>query len=147
MTGQAKRFARIRAVAITVCAAALWAAPFRIEAISTNAEVRNVPYVVAYQPSIGGNGATPYSGKMTLNYDRGIVSGRYTDESIKPGAPFAQRPNTSVSGGVNGHRIHFTIGGSFSFNGTIEGETISGSATYRGRIYNFMAKQGKAKNT
>lgn len=142
----AKPSTRLWAAAL-LFAAAFFGTALRSDAISTNAEVRNVPYVVAYQPSIGGNGGTPYSGKLILNYNHGIVSGRYTDESIKPGAPFAQRPNTSVSGGVDGNRIHFTIGGSFTFNGTIEGETISGSATYRGRIYNFMAKQGKAKNS
>lgn len=111
----------------------------RAEAVQAT-NVRNVHYVAAYQPLVGGS--IPFSGSLVLNFNRGIVSGTYTDESIQPGAPFANRRNAPVSGGVDGDNIHLNIGGSFSFNGKLEGDTISGSAFYRGRIYQFLAKQG-----
>ncbi|MEO9263307.1 MAG: hypothetical protein ABI282_04380 [Candidatus Baltobacteraceae bacterium] len=60
--------------------------------------IRNVPYVAAFQPLFGGS--IPFSGT-------------YTDESIQPGAPFTNRRNVSISGVVDGDNINLNIGGSF----------------------------------
>ena len=109
-------------------------------AVQTSGVARNVPYVAAFQPLMSAN--IPFSARMVLNYNNGVVSGNYTDMSIQPNAPFANRTNVPISGGVDGDNIHFSIGVAFTFNGKIEGDTISGSATYRGRIYQFLARQG-----
>ena len=113
-------------------------------AIQTNGVARNVHYVAAFQPLNGGS--IPFSAEMVLNYNNGIISGTYNDRSIQPNAPFANRTNVPVAGGVSGDNIHFSIGMTFSFNGKIEGDTISGSAYWRGRIYEFLARQGVPKH-
>jgi hypothetical protein len=111
----------------------------RADAVSTSM-ARNVHYVAAMQTLFGMG--LPFSGTLVLNYNHGIVSGTYTDQSIQPGAPFANRPPVAVSGGVDGDNIHLNIGGSFNFNGKLEGDTISGSAFYRGKIVQFLAREG-----
>ncbi len=132
-----------------VLAAGLIVAPFTAvppaAAITTTGVAKNIHYVVAFQPLYGGN--IPFSGTMILNFNNGIISGTYTDMSIQPYAPFQNRINVPVAGGVSGDNIHLQIGGTLTFNGKIEGDTISGSAFYHGRIYQFLAKQGVPKHT
>ena len=111
------------------------------DAVSTKGIARNVHYVVAFRPF--NSMAIPFTGTMILTFNDGIVSGTYTDDSIKPGGPLANRRNVSVNGGVNGEAIHLTIG-TLSFNGRLYGETIAGSAIERGRLYEFEAQQGRA---
>ncbi len=113
-------------------------------AVQTTGVARNVQYVAAFEPLF--NASIPFSGRIVLNFNNGIVSGSYTDMSIQPNAPFTNRVNVPISGGVDGDNIHFTIGGTFTFNGKIEGDTISGSATYRGKVYQFLARQGVPKH-
>jgi hypothetical protein len=100
------------------------------------------PYVAAFEPQF--RGAFPFVGTMELTFNNGILSGSYRDESIKPGAPFSNGRIAHVAGGVSGNNIHFTIGGSFSVKGTIAANgAISGTAQYRGHLYNFYAEVGK----
>ncbi len=123
-------------VALAVLALTL---PSPVRAVSTKGTVHNVPYVIAFRPL---NSQThPYMGQMRLNFSNGIVSGTYTDESVRPGSPFANRVNVPVSGGISGEHVSLQIG-TISFRGTMQGEEMSGSATIRGRIYTFSAKQG-----
>jgi hypothetical protein len=78
---------------------------------------------------------------MHLNFNNGIVSGTYTDLSVRPGSPFANAHNISVSGGVSGGHVTLIIR-QVTFKGTMHGEKMSGSATIRGSIYTFSAQQG-----
>lgn len=132
-----------RAVLLAIFAAAPFVNMPQATAIETSGVVRNVHYVAAFQPLF--NARIPFSGEFVLNYNHGIISGTYNDMSIQPAAPFANRTNVSVVGGVDGDNIHLTIGGTFTFNGKIEGDTISGSAYYRGTLYQFLARQGVPK--
>jgi hypothetical protein len=99
-------------------------------------------YVAGFEPQFGRSGV-PFTGDMQLTFNHGIVSGWYTDTSIRPDSPFRNRFRESVSGGVNGNgNIHFTISvrNPMSFNGTIDQYgSISGSSRQNGRIFAFQA--------
>ena len=100
---------------------------------------QNVAYVIGFQPL---NSSTqPYLGQMHLNFANGIISGTYTDLSIKPGSPFANAHNLAVSGGVSGGQVTLLIR-NVTFRGTMSGQKMSGSATIRGIIYEFVAHPG-----
>lgn len=112
--------------------------------ISTSGVVHNVPYVIGFRPL---NSMTqPFIGQMSLNFNNGIVSGHYTDISIRPGSPFANGTNLPVTGGVSNDNVRLIIRQT-TFRGTMKGEWMSGSATIRGQIYTFEANQGKAPGT
>jgi hypothetical protein len=111
-------------------------------AVTATGTAKNVPYVVAYR--LKNTQDFPYEGTMVLNFNDGIISGTYTDSSVRPGGPLANRHNAQISGGTSGGNIHFTIGGGgFSFRGTITGDTITGTAQARGRMFEFEAIVGK----
>jgi hypothetical protein len=116
--------------------------PVPAGAIEANAVIRNVHYDCAFAPLFFAS--FPYSGLLVLNFNRGIITGTYTDTSIKPGSPFGNRLPHTVSGGADGSNIHLNIGAVW-FNGIIQGDTISGSAMIRGRVYEFEAKERVAK--
>jgi len=109
-------------------------------AMSAHSVARDVPYVAAFTP-VNSN-AAPDSGTMKLNFNHGIISGTYTDTSIKPGAPLYNRRNVPVSGGVDSSGRANLIIGPLSFRGTLEGPLFSGTATVHGRRYTFKAHQG-----
>lgn len=112
--------------------------------ISTSGVVRNVPYVIGFRPL---NSMTqPFIGQMSLNFNNGIISGQYTDISIRPGSPFANGVNIPVTGGTSGGNVTLNIR-QITFRGTLKGEWMSGSATVHGRLYTFEAEQGKAPGT
>jgi hypothetical protein len=100
---------------------------------------RNVAYVIGFQPLH--SSTQPYLGQMHLNFANGIVSGTYTDISIKPGSPFANAQNISVSGGATSDHVTLIIK-NVTFKGTMNGQKMSGSATIRGTIYQFEAHPG-----
>jgi hypothetical protein len=109
------------------------------KAVAVSGVAHNVPYVIGFH--ILNSSAQPYLGQMHLNFNNGIVSGTYTDISIKPGSPFANAHNIAVSGGVSSSHITLNIK-SITFRGTMSGAKMSGSATIRGSIYVFEAHQG-----
>jgi hypothetical protein len=109
--------------------------------ISTSGVVHNVPYVIGFRPLNSVD--QPYIGQMFLNFNNGIISGTYTDISIRPGSPFANATKIPVTGGVSDGNVMLIIR-QITFRGTMKGEWMSGSATIRGRIYTFEAEQGKA---
>ncbi len=114
---------------------------FMLCGVSTSGVVRNVPYIIGFRPL---NSRTqPYVGQMYLNFNNGIVTGRYTDISIQPNSPFANQMNIPVSGGVSNGNVMLNVR-QISFRGSLKGEWMSGNATIRGRIYVFEAEQGKA---
>ncbi|MGR4064148.1 MAG: hypothetical protein ACLQPV_01710 [Vulcanimicrobiaceae bacterium] len=111
-------------------------------AISTQStQPVTVSYVAAFEPQF--RSAFPYSGTMQLTFREGIVSGTYRDMSIRPGGPLHNGMNVAVTGGTSGGNINFSIGSDFRVRGTIAKDgTIEGTATYAGRLYNFLAKVG-----
>jgi len=108
-------------------------------AVAVTSVVHNVPYVIGFAPM--NSHQHPYLGQMYLNFNNGIISGRYTDISVRPGSPLANTHNIPVSGGVSESHLTLIIR-QITFRGTMNGERMSGSATIRGSIYNFEAHQG-----
>lgn len=132
----------IRGRLLAVLALALpFAFPFHAGAVAINgtATAQNVPYVMGFQPLHSSQ--TPYLGQLHLNFNKGIISGTYTDISVRPGSPFANARNLPVSGGLSGSQVSLHIR-QITFRGTLTGEKMSGSATIRGSIYTFHAQQG-----
>ncbi len=113
--------------------------PSIARAVAVQGVANNVPYIIGFHPLHSSQ--TPYLGQMHLSFNKGIVSGTYTDISTRPGSPFANAHNIAVSGGLSGSQITFHIH-QVTFRGTLSGEKISGSATIRGTIYAFTAQQG-----
>lgn len=112
-------------------------------AINGSATAQNVPYVIGFQPLHSSQ--TPYLGQLHLNFNKGIISGTYTDLSIRPGSPFANAHNIPVSGGLSGSQVTLHVR-QITFRGTLTGEKMNGSATIRGSIYTFHASQGTPGN-
>jgi hypothetical protein len=99
------------------------------------------PYVAAFTPAFGLTGM-PYAGQMQLTIGSGTVTGTYTGISVRPD-PLNDRI-TPVTGTVSadGH-LQFYVGNAMWFTGEVYADgTISGTANYRGRIWDFMAKPG-----
>lgn len=115
------------------------ALPFHAGAVAVQGNVRNVPYLIAFHPLHSTQ--HPYLGQMHLNFNEGIISGTYTDISVRPGSPFANAHNIAVAGGTSGGNVTLRIR-QVTFRGTMEGEKMSGSATIRGTVYTFAAQQG-----
>jgi hypothetical protein len=101
--------------------------------------VRNVPYVIGFRPI--NTHQQPYLGQMHLNFNNGIISGHYTDISVRPDSPFANAHNIPVSGGVDSRHLTLIIR-NVTFRGSMSGTAMSGSATIHGRLFTFEAQQG-----
>jgi len=115
------------------------ALPANVRAVTLQSNARNVPYVIGFHPLHSSQ--TPYLGQMHLNFNDGVISGTYTDISIRPGSPFANGTNIPVSGGVSNGNVTLIIR-QVTFRGTMHGDKMSGSATIRGGIYTFAAQKG-----
>lgn len=113
--------------------------PAIVGAVAIQGVVHNVPYVIAFRPL--NTQQHPFLGQMHLNFNNGIISGTYTDMSVRPGSPFANAKNIPVSGGVSNSHLTLIIR-QVTFRGTMNGEAMSGSATIRGTINEFKARQG-----
>jgi hypothetical protein len=102
--------------------------------------VWSATYVAAYQPHFGTQGP-PFSGIMKIKVDHGIISGSYDATSSRPDPLYGRM--ITVSGGMSHGNVTLRFNGtSFNMtNGTIdEHGTISGTANYNGKLYNFLAK-------
>ena len=98
------------------------------------------PYVAAFAAAFAPSGM-PYSGDMRLVVKNGRVSGTYTGTSVRP--DFLNDRIEPVVGTVdqNDGHVQFDVGNALSFTGTMYADgTISGTAAYRGELYDFMAK-------
>lgn len=115
--------------------------PLYAGAVTVNSGVtaQNVPYVIGFHPL--NSSQSPFLGQLHLNFNKGVVSGTYTDLSTRPGSPFANAHNIPVSGGLSGSQISLHIR-MITFRGTLTGEKMSGSATINGSIFTFSAQQG-----
>ncbi len=116
-----------------------FALPTHAGAVAVQGNVRNIPYVIGFHPMHSSQ--TPYVGQLHLNFNKGIISGTYTDISTRPGSPFANGYNIPVSGGVTDSNVTLVIR-QITFRGTMSGNKMSGSATIRGTIYVFAAQEG-----
>jgi hypothetical protein len=109
----------------------------------TNSGVQTAtPYVAAFAPIFGTSGV-PHSGTMRLVVSDGAISGTYTGTSFGPDS--LDDRIVSVSGSVNENDgyVQLFIGGVLSLRGTMANDgRISGTATYRGRLYEFVAAPG-----
>jgi hypothetical protein len=104
------------------------------------------PYVAAFAPIFGISGV-PHSGTMQLVVHDGTISGTYTGTSVAPD-PLDNRI-VPVSGTVseNDGHVQLFIGGALSLQGTMTQDgTITGTADYRGRLYEFEAAPGRASS-
>lgn len=103
--------------------------------------VAPAPYVAAFTPTFGFAGV-PYAGTMQLIVRDGRINGEYTGISARP-----DRLNDHTSPVIgtlasDGH-VQLYVGHALSVNGTMYADgTISGTAAYDGRLYDFMAKPG-----
>ena len=130
---------RLRFFQLLLASALILAFPSAAGAVAVQGVVHNVPYVIGFRPMH--SQTQPYLGQMSLNFNNGVISGRYTDISVKPGSPFANAVNLPVSGGVSESHLTLIIR-QVTFRGSLKDEWMSGSATIRGAIYVFEAEQG-----
>lgn len=135
-----KRYATTLAIAL----AALVGLTGPAFAITNSAGETGTAYVAAFAPVIGS--AIPRTGDMALFVHDGTITGTYTGTSVAPD-PLDNRM-VSVTGSVNpndGH-VQLYIGGTLSLQGTMNADgTISGTATYLGRLYDFEAAPGATR--
>lgn len=128
---------KIFALAAALCAAAT------VPALAvTNAGPLDgaTPYVAAFTPVFALSG-TPYAGDLRLVVRDGHISGTYTGMSVRPDF-FNDRiePVIGTLDRNDGH-VQFDVGNALTFNGAMSSDgTISGTADYRGKLYDFMAK-------
>lgn len=102
----------------------------------------NVAYVAAFQSAIAPAGV-PHLGSMHLSIHDGAIAGTYSGMSVMPDALNDRIvPVTGTIDRQDGH-VQLQIGSAISFQGTMyPDDTISGTADYRGRLYDFVAERG-----
>jgi len=133
--------ARVRARLIfALLGAALLVPASPARAVVLRGHVWEATYIAAYEPTFGA-ARVPYAGIMKLKFNHGIISGTYVSESVRPDPLYGR--TIAVSGNVSGGQIllNFSAFGGFSIRGTLadDGE-ISGTATFRGQFYTFLAR-------
>lgn len=95
-------------------------------------------YVAAFQPQFGTQGV-PYSGIMKVSVNHGIISGTYESTSSRPDPMYGRIIN--ITGTISQGSVILHIASLTILNGTIDHKgTISGTATWQGRLWNFLAK-------
>jgi hypothetical protein len=135
------KFVRCYLVSVLVAALGLALAAPAL-AVSTAGPPGSVSYVAAFTPEFGYSGI-PYAGTMRLlMHDDGAVTGTYEGISTRP-----DRFNNHISAVIGAisqdGTLHLVIGNALAFNGELSGDgSISGTATYYGRLYEFLAKPG-----
>jgi hypothetical protein len=91
---------------------------------------------------------SPYTGALVLRVkSNGTLSGGYESDSIRPDPLYGRL--TPVTGTISGNHILLQIGtgiGAFSITGTVNRQTITGSATQRGRVWTFTAVRVHLRN-
>ena len=109
---------------------------------NTNGLATETPYVAAFDSAFGPS-SVPYAGTMDLIVRNGTLSGTYTGISSRPDPLYGQiAPIIGTIDPDDGH-VQFTIGNRLSFQGTMYSDgVISGTASYQGALYDFMAKPG-----
>jgi hypothetical protein len=106
---------------------------------------QRVPYVAAFAPVFGN--AVPHTGLMQLVVSAGTIDGTYTGTSVAP--DYLNNRMLPVSGSVspNDGYVQLSIGGALTLRGTMAADgSISGTASYGGRLYEFVAKPDAGPN-
>lgn len=129
-------------ISAAMCAAVLGfcAASIPALAVTNSPSVQATPYVAAFAPLFGINDA-PHSGMMNLVFDGQNVTGTYTGESVMPDR--LDDRMVAVSGTVDSSdgAIQLQVGGAIWFTGNLSADgSMSGTANYDGRLYEFVAK-------
>lgn len=129
--------------ASAAAAAALFATASTTPALAvTNAGMQGATqYVAAFAPVFGVG--YPHTGVMQIAVNDGAISGTYSGTSVGP--DFLNDRIVPVSGTISSNEgyVQLFIGGALSLRGTMDNDgTISGTATYRGRLYEFLAQPG-----
>jgi hypothetical protein len=138
-----KFFLRVAAVVSATVAFAAVSVP-ALAATNANATV-TTPYLAAFAPLFGVNGA-PHGGTMQLVFDGQNISGTYTGDSVAPDR-FDDRM-VAVTGTVdpNDGAVQLQVGQALWFTGTLAADgSMSGTADYDGRLYEFVAKPGSLR--
>lgn len=113
-------------------------------AITNSAGETATTYVAAFAPVIGS--AIPRTGDMALFVHDGTITGTYTGTSVAPD-PLNDRM-VSVTGSVSSddRHVQLYIGSALSLQGTMNADgTITGTASYLGRLYEFAASPGATR--
>ncbi|HMF29426.1 MAG TPA: hypothetical protein VKE42_11675 [Candidatus Cybelea sp.] len=109
-------------------------------AVTNSGAQSATPYVAAFAPVFAVNGF-PHTGVMQIVINDGTISGTYSGTSAGP--DYLDDRIVLVSGTVSpddGY-VQLFIGGALALRGTMANDgTISGTATYRGRLYEFVAQ-------
>jgi hypothetical protein len=103
------------------------------------AQRHTVTYAVAYNTRIRPQ-STPFTGNMTLTFNNGAITGRYTDTSIRPGGPLARMRSEMVTGTESNGTVSFSIGSRFNVHGSIHDNVISGNALVHSTQFVFHAR-------
>jgi hypothetical protein len=110
-----------------------------IAALDRTTVARNVAYHATYVP-ITSKMTGPFTGDMTLTFNRGTISGTYSDTSKLAQAPFFGQKNATVVGSIDTEgTVTMHIAGKMSIRGTTNGNMITGTAIVDQRQYTFRA--------
>jgi hypothetical protein len=138
------KFLKHSAAALAMALAALTGSSVPALAITNSAGETATAYVAAFAPVIGS--AIPHTGDMALFVHDGTITGTYTGTSVAPD-PLNDRI-VSVTGTISpsdGH-VQLYIGGALSLQGSMNADgSISGTASYLGRLYEFEARPGATR--
>lgn len=138
------KFSKSSAATLAIALLALAGSTVPALAITNGEGETATAYVAAFAPVIGS--AMPHTGNMALFVHDGTITGIYTGTSVAPD-PLDDRM-VSVTGSINpsdGH-VQLYIGGALSLQGTMNADgTITGTASYLGRLYEFQARPGATR--
>lgn len=133
------------AVAAAAAIAAFGWASVPALALTNAAGAQATPYVAVFAPLFGVNSA-PHAGTMRLVFSGQTVSGTYTGDSVMPDR--LDNRLVAVTGTVdpNDGAIALQVGGALWFTGSLAADgSMSGTADYDGRLYEFVAKPGSTR--
>lgn len=112
---------------------------FTIAALDRTTVARNVAYHATYVP-ITNKMTGPFTGNMTLTFNRGTISGTYNDTSKLAQAPLFAQKNATVVGSIDTEgTVTMHIGAVMSIRGKTNGNVITGTAIVQDRQYTFRA--------
>jgi hypothetical protein len=103
------------------------------------------PYVAAFAPLFGIAGG-PHAGTMQLVFDGQSIRGTYSGDSVMPDRLDDRIVPVSGTIDPSDGSVQLQVGAALWFTGSVAGDgTMSGTATYDGRLYEFVAKPGSVR--
>lgn len=130
-----------RSVAVLAVAFALATVGVPALAVTNANGTVTTQYLAAFVPLFGVNDA-PHAGTMQLVFDGQNISGTYTGNSVAPDR--LDDRLVAVTGTVDDDgAVQLQVGGTLWFTGSLAADgSMSGTADYNGRLYEFVAKPG-----